>query len=369
MLTEFGGYFVQNSNSASLDAVYDSIGRLIHAEKPHDEIALVDSATTAWNRILYSLPLEKGDIILVSLIEYAANYVALLQLQKRFGIEIEVIPSDKTGRASVQAFEEMMYRLGEKVRAVSITWIPTNGGVVAPAEAIGKVCAAAKSTRKSDKPLFYLVDACQAAGHIPIDVNKLHCDALSATGRKYLRGPRGTGFLYVRHESLNAFQEPITIDHHAAPWIAKQEYTLLPSAKRFEQWERNIVGVLGLGLAVDYYLGRVGVDWAHQRINALAAKLRIKLEQLDPVSVMDLGAADSQCGIVTFTISGVEAKKIKALLQAANIYVTVSSPSSTLLDAIDRSLDDVVRASLHYFNTEEEIDEFCKQVQLIATKT
>jgi len=351
-----GGYATQAEYENELASVYEKIRLLINAADAHTEVALVDSATTAWVRAFYGIPLKSGDVIISTAIEYAANYVAILQQCKRSGAELVTLSSDPdTGLTSLIDLRSKLQHYGDRVRVVSITWIPTNGGIVDCAAEIGQVC------KELAPQAVYLLDACQAVGHIVVDVQQLQCDVLTATGRKYLRGPRGTGFLYVRESSLLKLGEPITLDHEAARLDATAPggYTLSPTARRFEQWEKNISGLLGLGAAVEYILNTVDMTWAEARTREIAHILRTKLSTLPGVTVRDLGARENQCGIVTFTVDSVAAHEVKSALLRQQIYVNVSYPGSTPVDAANRQLPPLMRASVHYFNTIIEVDRFC----------
>ena len=217
-----------------------------------------------------------GDRILTTRAEYAANYVAYLQTAQRRGIVIEVIPDDAHGVLDPAALAAM---LDERVRLIAITWIPTNGGLVNPAGAVGRIARAAG--------IPYLLDACQALGQMPVDVDALGCDLLAATGRKFLRGPRGTGFLYVRSELLERLEPPM-IDHFAAPWVAPDRYRLRDDARRFETWENNYAARLGLGVAADYALA-LGLEVDPGALPGLADRLREGLGQIPGVTLHDLG--------------------------------------------------------------------------------
>ena len=336
---QIGGYEAAAQTAPLLDGVYDSIARLIGARR--EEIAVTENATAAWQMAFYALPLRPGDRILTARAEYAANYVAFLQVARRTGASIEVIPDDADGALDPDALDRM---IDERVRLIAVTWVPTNGGLVNPAAAIGRIA------RRHAIP--YLLDACQAAGQMPVDVTALGCDMLTATGRKFLRGPRGTGFLYMREDLLRR-TEPAMIDHFGAPWVAPDRYELRPDARRFETWENNYAARLGLGVAVDYALA-IGLEAIEERCRALADRLRSGLAGVPGVSLHDLGRNPS--AIVSFSVAGVEAEAVKAKLAAQGINVSISSPSSTLLDALARHLPTLVRASPHYYNTEEEID-------------
>ncbi len=337
--SEIGGYAAADRESDRLDAVYGSVARLLNAAP--DEIALVENATVAWQMAFYSLPFRKGDRILTAEAEYAANYVAFLQVAKRTGAVIDVVPSDATGELDVQALERM---IDERVKLIAVTWVPTNGGLVNPAAAIGKIA------RTHGIP--YLLDACQAVGQMEVDVEAIGCDMLSATGRKFLRGPRGTGFLYVRRALLQQLEPPM-IDHFAAPWVSRGTYQLRDDARRFENWENNYAGRLGLGTAVDYALA-IGIGPIAQRCRLLATRLRSGLAALPGITNRDLGRNPG--AIVSFTMDGHEAEDIVRSAGAAGITIGASDPASTRIDAETRSLPNVVRASPHYYNTEAEVD-------------
>ena len=337
--SEIGGYAAADREADRLEAVYGSVARLLNAAP--DEIAFVENATVAWQMAFYALSFRKGDRILTAEAEYAANYVAFLQVAKRTGAVIDVVPSDASGELDVHALERM---IDERVKLIAITWVPTNGGLVNPAAAIGQIARA--------RGIPYLLDACQAIGQMAVDVDAIGCDMLAATGRKFLRGPRGTGFLYVRRTMLDRLEPPM-IDHFGAPWVSRDEYRLRDDARRFETWENNYAARLGLGAAVDYALG-VGMDPIEQRCRTLANRLRSGLATLPGITIRDLGRAPG--AIVSFTMDGHEADAVVGRAAAAGITIGASDPSSTRIDAEARSLPPVVRASPHYYNTDAEID-------------
>lgn len=346
-----GGYEAATEATERCEAVYTSVAKLIGART--EEIALVENATVAWDMAFYALPFAKGDRILTAEAEYAANYIAYLQVAKKVGAVVETIPSTNSGEVDVGALENM---IDERVKLISITHVPTNGGLVNPAVEIGKI-----SKRHH---ITYLLDACQTVGHMPVDVEEIGCDILSATGRKYLRGPRGTGFLYVHGRLLETLEPPM-LDMFAAEWVAPDRFEVRPDARRFENWENNYAARLGLGVAVDYALD-VGLAEIWERIQKLAGTLRDGLSFIPDVKVRDIGRV--QCGIVTFTLEGVDALDIKAALDARRINVSVSNPSSTLLDASRRNLPPVVRASVHYYNDDAEIAQLLEAVTILSTK-
>jgi selenocysteine lyase/cysteine desulfurase len=344
---EIGGYEAQDRRSAELDGVYTAIARHIGATPR--EIAVMENATAAWCHAFYALPLAPGSRILTSEAEYAANYVAFLQRAKRDNLRIEVIPSDSDGTLDTNALESMM---DEDVGLIAITWVPTNGGLVNPAAEVGKIAKA--------HGVPYLLDACQSAGQMRMDVEAIGCDFLSATGRKYLRGPRGTGFLYVRETWLPKL-EPAMIDHFAAPWVARDRYELRDDARRFENWENSYALRAGLKAAFDY-ADAVGIDLIEERVRALADVTRSQLSEIDHVTVQDIGRV--KCGIVSFSVDGAEPRALIRQMSEAGFAIGASVPSSTRIDSERRNLPTVLRIAPHYYNTEAEIQ---RAVEHLAT--
>jgi selenocysteine lyase/cysteine desulfurase len=345
-----GGYEAADAAHDAVAHVYDAAASLINAHS--DEIAVVENATRAWDMAFYSVPIGPGDRILTAMAEYASNYIAYLQVAARTGAVIEVIPDDETGQLSVDALRGM---IDERVKLIAITHVPTNGGLVNPAAAVGRVA------REAGIP--YLLDACQSVGQLPVDVEAIGCDMLSATGRKYLRGPRGTGFLYVRRALLERLMPPF-LDLHAATWVARDAYEIRPDARRFENWETNYATKIGLGVAIDYARSW-GIEATWERIRALATLLRARLGAMPGVTVRDSGA--EQCGIVTFTTEGREPAQMVDKLLAQGINVSFTTVNGTRLDMEARGLTAMVRASVHYYNSEDEIERFCTALAGLPT--
>jgi len=299
----------------------------------------------------YAFTFRRGDRIVTSVADYISNYIAYIQVAERTGAEIVTVPNDDDGQVSVEALREL---LDERVKLVAVTHVPTNSGLVNPVPEVGAV------TRPAGIP--YLVDACQSAGQMPLDVEAIGCDALSATGRKFLRGPRGTGFLYVRSGLLERLEPPL-LDMRAAEWIAPDRYELRRDGRRFEEWEQDYAGKVGLARAIDYAL-EWGIDAIWVRVHELGERLRTLLGEVDGVTIYDPGAV--RCGIVTFGVDGTSADRIKEALAREHINVTVSATSSAVIDALERKLPNLVRASVHYFNTEDELQRAVECVRRAA---
>jgi len=296
----------------------------------------------------YSLPLEPGDRIITHESEYVSNYLALLQQAQRRSLHIDVVPSDEHGQIDLEVLKNT---ITEKTRLIALTHVPTQGGLVNPAEAVGEIA--------KDAGLIYLLDACQSAGQLPLDVEKIQCDVLSGTGRKFLRGPRGTGFLYIRRDFINQLDPPF-VDLHSATWSADNDFTFQPGAIRFENFESFYAGRIGLMQAVRY-ANNIGIEHIDHYVSALAQRLRNELSQLPGVTVTDLG--ERRCGIVTFLKDGMSSHELAASLDRNRMNVSVALFTSARLDFNRRKLPDLVRASVHYFNSNEEVDRFVDAVK------
>jgi cysteine desulfurase / selenocysteine lyase len=337
-----GGYEAAEAAAGQVEDTYTAIARLLGCAV--DEIAVVENATRAWDMAFYALRFQPGDRILTARAEYASNVIAFLQVAARTGAVVEVVDDDETGQLSVADLRRRLVSGPGPVKLVAITHVPTQGGLVNPAEEVGA------ATREAGVP--YLLDACQSVGQMPVDVELIGCDLLSATGRKFLRGPRGTGFLYVRRGLLEHLEPPL-LDLHAATWTAPDRYQIRPDARRFENWETNYAAKIGLGVAVEYALAW-GLGAIETRVTELADQLRRQLQAVPGVRVHDQG--QRRCGIVTFTIDGFPAQQIQQHLHQHGINVSVSLVDYARLDLPARGLPDLVRASVHYYNTNDELD-------------
>lgn len=347
--SEIGGYETAAEHCDQLNAIYGSIAELVGAQP--EEISIAENATVAWQRAFYAMNFREGDRILTASAEFAANYIAFLQVAKRTGASVEIIPNDASGALDPAALEKM---LDGRVRLIAITWIPTNGGLVNPAEEVGRIA------RKHGIP--FLLDACQAVGQLPVDVQALNCDMLTATGRKYLRAPRGTGFLYIRKEILEQ-TEPAMLDLFGATATDGGTYRLRTDARRFETWETNYATRMGLGAAVAYAL-RLGLPSIEARCMELTNRLRAELAELKNVHLHDLG--HRRAAIISIIVDGVESAEVMRQLSGKGINVSVSPPSSTPIDAATRRLQPLVRISPHYYNSDQEVQQVVEAMRSIS---
>jgi selenocysteine lyase/cysteine desulfurase len=337
--SQYGGYEVAEAHAEELWSAYPAIAALIGANR--SEIAITDSATRAWDSAFLGMTFRAGDRILTTATEYASIVIAFLQASERNGVKVEVVPNRPTGEIDPDALDAM---IDDRVRLIAINHVPTNSGLVNPAAEVGRVA--------NRHGIPYLLDACQSVGQMPVDVDEIGCDLLSATSRKFLRGPRGVGFLYVRTAMLERLS-PSVLDLHGARWDAIDHFAMRPDARRFELWERSPALVLGTAVAARYAMAiGLGVIW--DRVADLAASLRSALEQVPGVTVHDVGSVRG--AIVTFTLRGRGAADVKAALHESAINVSFVTPNSARFDMEARNLPDLVRASVHYFNVEDEIE-------------
>ncbi len=339
----YGGYEIHSKRFEEIESTYDTIAQLINASR--EEIALVENATVAWNSAFQAIDWQDGDEIVTNQSDYASNYISYLH--HRCDLVIKIIPNLSNGNPDLEAFEVLFT---PKTKLVSITHMPTNGGLVSPAEAIGEIC------RKHG--VLYLLDACQSAGQYPLNVETIGCDILSVTGRKYMRAPRGTGFLYVRKSVLPRLR-PFYVDLHSANWTGKNSYEVRSDARKFENWEGNRAATLGLKVACDY-INQIGIENIWERVQSLGNYLRDALSRVEGVQVHDIGSVRS--GIVSFTVEGKTANEVKEYLLTKKINVSWNGVPNTYLDMTARGLQEIVRASVHYYNTEGEVDVFIKEL-------
>ncbi|AXY78717.1 aminotransferase class V-fold PLP-dependent enzyme [Paraflavitalea soli] len=338
-----GGYEASALQQAAISDFYVQAARLFNARPGN--IAFTASATDAYTRALSSIPFKAGDIILTSNDDFISNQIQFLSCQKRFGIRIERIRNAPEDGVDLDDLEHKLKTLHP--RLLAITHIPTNSGLVQPVQAIGAIAARYDT--------LYLLDACQSVGQMKLDVQALHCDFLSVTNRKFLRGPRGTGMLYISDKALQVGLEPLFIDMRGAEWIEKDVYKQRPDAMRFEDWEFAYALVLGTKTAIEYFL-QVGEDRVWQRVQELSSRLRTQLTGINKVRVLDRGPELG--GLVTFTIAGGDPVQLTQALLKRKINVVPSYRKFAVIDFDEKKVDWALRASPHYFNTNDELDQF-----------
>jgi len=338
---EIGGYEAADARVDALRDAYEAVGRLIGASGRN--VAMQQNSTVAFAQAFAAFDLRRGDLILTSRADYASNQIMYLALSRRVGVEVVRAPDAPEGGIDPQAVRELIRR--RRPTLLALSWIPTNSGLVQPAEPIGEIC------READIP--YILDACQAVGQMPVDVGRLHCDYLAAATRKFMRGPRGVGFLYVSDRALEAGAYPLTVDMHGADWTDPETFALKPDARRFEQWEISHALVLGAGAAAGYAL-EVGIGKARERSWGLAASVRERLAEMDGIRVLDRGR--SLCAIATAELGGRNAERVKLALRARGINTSSPLREDAVIDMDEKRAASAIRISPHYYNTADEID-------------
>ena len=336
-----GGYESEGEAAAAIQGAYDSVSALIGAQRQN--VAVVENATVGFFQALAVFDFHPGDVIVTTRNDYISNQLAYLSLAKRRGVEVRRAADLEAGGVDPQSVRELLR--DPRARLLAVTWVPTNSGLVQPVEALGEIAEAAH--------VPYLVDACQAVGQIPVDVTRLRCDFLSATARKFLRGPRGIGFLYVSDRALERGDYPLYIDMRAASWVSADAYELAPDARRFENWEFAYSLVLGLGEAARYALA-VGVETGGSRAHDLASNLRRKLDRVPGCRVLDRGT--ELCAIATVEVAGWDAPDIVRSLRQRGINTSATMRAYSVIDMDEKRAASAVRVAPHYYNTEQEID-------------
>lgn len=339
---QVGGYEAARQVEDQLEAFYVSAAKLLHCSP--DEVAFMENATRAWQAAFLAFDFKPGDRILTSEIEYASNFIAYLRYAQHKGVSIDVAPMLENGDLDLAGLEAL---ITEKTRLISLSHVPTSSGTVLPAAAVGAIARG--------RGIPFLLDACQSLGQMPIDVQAIGCDMLSGTGRKYLRGPRATGLLYVSKQMQDRLN-PVVFDLHSATWTDKEKFTVREDARRFENWEQNLAGKLGLARAIEN-AATIGLEPIAQRVQYLASMLREMLRtEIPKARIHDIGS--TQCGIVSFSLPGWDGEALRTALFSENIAVSVVPGWNTFLDAQRRQIDEFVRASVHYYTTEDELSHF-----------
>lgn len=338
---ELGGYEAADAARLLIESTYAAVAQLIGGDPA--EVAVVENATVAFAQALSAFDFRRGDTIVTSRNDYISNQLMFLSLAERQGVRVVRAADAPEGGIDVDSLRRCIRR--ERPRLVSLTWVPTNSGLVQPAEAVGQVCA--------EQEVPYLLDACQAVGQLPIDVGRLRCDFLCATARKFLRGPRGVGFLWVSAEQLRQGMAPLFVDMRGADWVDTDVYALRPDARRFENWEFSYALHIGMGEAARYAL-RVGVEEGGTWAMELAAHARERLAALPGVRILDRGR--QRCAIVTLEVAGHGADEIVERLREQAINTSATYREWAQLDMRDKNARTAVRISPHYYNTRREVE-------------
>ena len=349
----FGGYESADDAEAAVAEAYANVAKVLGAQPRN--IAVVENSTVAFFQALSAFDFKAGDVIVTTRNDYISNQLAYLSLARRHGVEVRRAADLVSGGADPQSVKELLR--DPRVRLLAVTWVPTNSGLMQPVEALGEVAEGAG--------VPYLVDGCQAVGQIPVDVAKLRCDFFSGTARKFLRGPRGIGFLYVSERALKRGDFPLYIDMRGADWVSADSFAPAPDARRFENWEFAYSLVLGLGEAARYAL-EVGLERGGSRARELAATLRNRLSGIGGIRVLDRGK--DLAAIVTIEVEGWDARELSRLLRTREINTSASLRAYAVIDMDEKRAATALRLSPHYYNTEEELDQVMEELKSVTAK-
>ncbi len=348
-----GGYEASEAMAGAVAETYGALARLVGAAPRN--IALAQSNTIAFTQALSAFDLASGDVILTTRNDYASNQITYLSLARRRGVQI--VRADDLPEGGVDPDSMRAHLRRRRPALVAVTWVPTNSGLVQDVAAVGAAC--------EEAGVPYLVDACQAVGQMPVDVGRLRCDYLTATGRKFLRGPRGIGFLYASDRALASGAHPLMVDMHGATWTDPDAFQVEPDARRFETWEIACAAVLGLGTAARYALD-VGLEAARDRARALAAETRLRLREVPGARVLDRGP--ELCAIVTVALEGLDTNAVKLELRRRGINTSATTRAAAVIDMDRKGAPSAVRISPHYYNTEEEIARAVEELAAVAAE-
>lgn len=360
-----GGYEAAAERADAIDAAYAAMAELLGAEP--GQVAFTDSATASFATALSAIPFNRGDVLVTTRNDYASNQIMYLALESRLGIEIVRAPDAPEGGVDVLQITEIIHR--RRPRLVAVTHIPTNSGLVQPVEAIGQECR--------NRDILYLVDACQSVGQIPLDMRAIGCDFLTGTSRKFLRGPRGMGFLAVSERVLDRGLEPLYIDMRGADWVDNDLYQPAFDARRFENWEFSYANLLGMGEAARYALS-LGVERTAERARGLAAHARERLAGLAGlpglagVRVLDRG--EELCAIVTVALEGSangsngrDPAMLVEALRMKGINTSSVDRVSAVIDFDEKGVEGALRISPHYYNTEGDIEALVEALESLLS--
>lgn len=337
----YGGYEYAAMRAADIADFYAAGAVMLNCHERN--IAFVNSSTDGFARALSAIPFAAGDVILTTLTDYISSQIHFLSLEKRYGVKIVHAKNADTGETDLDDLEACIKKYNPVL--VSVTHVPNNSGMIQPVEAIGALC--------KQYDIWYFVDACQSAGQLPLDTQKIACDFLSFATRKFMRGPRGGGLLYVSDAALDAGLEPLYIDMRGAEWTSPNAYTPVADAKRFEYTEQSYAILIGSAVAMRYYVA-TGPENIAARNKYLSDYLCKHLQEFSHIHLLDRGKNKS--AIHSLISDRTPPQEFRDILFTHKIQVNAAPRKFALIDFIDKKVDGAVRIAPHYYNTTQEID-------------
>lgn len=313
-----------------------------------DEIAFTCNATEGMNIIARGIPLKQGDEVLMTTHEHPGGAIPWLAVAKDKGIRIKLFEPGITNKDNLKIIES---NINHQTKVLMISHIPCTTGILFPAKEITELC--------HQKGIYVVLDGAQVSGMIPVSFNELGCDFYTSSGHKWLCGPKGTGLLYIRREMLDVWRPTYVGAYSDRTYILEQQiFEYQRAAKSVEYATRNTPLIMGLGASLDF-LDAIGMDNVAARGRALASYLKKQLSKNDKVKLFTPMEPELSSSIVTFKIN--DAKKSHA------DYITQFKDEYNLrLRPVGEHGLNAIRASLHIYNTVEQVDRLVEAVNNAA---
>lgn len=314
-----------------------ALARLLNSTE--DNTILTTSATHAFNLIVNGLDWGPDQNVVMSDLAYRSIAIALLHLEARLGVQLRVAPSDEL----LIDPETLLALVDDKTRLVVVPQLATFSGVIQPVTRLAELLA--------ETGALFAVNGTQALGQIPVDVQAIGSDFFFATSRKWLRGPRGLGVLNVKPGLIPRLL-PTTVGHTAALWTGPGEYEIVASPDRFHAGDHPFALMKGLSASADYAMG-VGVESIFERNLELGSYAR---EALRSAGIKIHDDVHGQTGNIPLQVGERDPDDVVDHLRAHGVAACVIYEENNLLALRRMGARSLVRLSISYFNTKEEID-------------
>lgn len=339
---KLGGYEAFEVEKKKIERFYLNVAKLINCRAT--EVSFSFSSTLAWNQVFNSIPLSKKENIVIFENEYSSNHISILKRKNAFN-DLRIVKTNKYGSID---FEDLEKKIDLKTKVLHVTHIASQCGNEFPIDAIGKVL------KRKNPNSIYFIDACQSAGQKEINVKKLRCDILVASGRKYLMGPRGTAFLYVKSSLKKKLQSSI-LDMTSTRIKYTDNLVMNKNYRFLETFEHSPALKLGFSLAIRNTLN-IGVKNINKRLIKLSKYLRLKLNENNKIYFYE--NANFLSGINTIDFKGYSNNEVFNYLKKNKIYANLTTSNVSYLYFKKIKKKELLRVSFNYYNTKNEIDKF-----------
>ena len=337
-----------------VDAARASVAKFIGASSAK-EIVFTKNTTEAINLVAFGLSWEKGDEVIVTNVEHQSNLLPWFRLAETRGITVKIANCDPEGIVPPYEIERL---ITERTKLVTVTHVSNVFGTVQEVQKISEMV--------KNRNITFFVDAAQSGGRVPINIQDIECDFLSLCGRKGLLAPQGTGVLYVA-EKLHNSLSPINIGSRAANVTHPGGFSIAQAPYRYESGIINTSGFIGLGRSIKY-LNAIGVENILERIRSLTKVMINEISSIDGIETYCLSDLSHQAGIISWNIKGRDPNEVATELYSRRKIAVASGAQGSLLALSPFNIKGVVRASVQFFNTEDEVDLLAETVRKIAAK-